>query len=249
QSTVELGRLQQLLKTRSVAAAEIERKKGELSSGDNEIESTQAELRAAQSNVSVIETQIAEATLKSTIKGTVTSTWVPLDQFVEGSPVKLGDPLVMVSGEGSLTLKSTVREQDVLKIAQGMPVDVSLPAIPGRRWMGRLVSVDDAATIDQSTGAANFRVQVRFDVKDIPIKSGMDANAMIIVGLRKNVLMIPRSALSLKGGNATVQVKQGRKFKETPVRLGLIGDTHVEIVEGLQENEPVAAIYDDLKAL
>lgn len=247
QISKDLEKFNRLLKSRSIAAVEVERKQLDLTTNRNDTNSSRAELDLSRANIVAFQGLINDSTLRSPIQGIITSTWVPLDNFVPGSPVKLGDPLITVSGGGSLNMKTSVKEQDVMKIAPGMNVSVQIPTIPRKTWAGKVVIVDDAATIDGQTGVATFRVTVRFDINDVPIKSGMESIATLMLAKRQNVIMVPRASVLIRGGQYSVQKRDGRKITDQPIVPGLVGDTHVEVAQGLVEEDEVAAVYDQFR--
>jgi multidrug efflux pump subunit AcrA (membrane-fusion protein) len=68
----------------------------------------------------------------------------------------------------------------------------------------------------------------------------MTADAVIVIERRQDVLRLPRAVVRAgEGDTATVQVWNGHEAEPREVRLGLRGDTYVEILSGLEEGEMV----------
>jgi RND family efflux transporter MFP subunit len=244
-----LASVKPLLRSGAMAQVDVDNKASEVQLAENEVKGIRDEISTASAGIQILRQQIAESVLRAPITGVVTSTWVASDQFVPGSAVKLGDQLVTISAEGDLSVRSSVRESDVLRLFPGMSVEISLPAIQGRTWPGKVVTIDDAATVDKNTGAASFRVVMRFRARDIPIKSGMEARGLAILDTKSSVLRLPRASVDLGEREATVMAKKGERFMPVKVALGLVGDTHVEIVDGLQEGDLIAPIPLELPGM
>ena len=72
------------------------------------------------------------------------------------------------------------------------------------------------------------------------LRSGQFASATIETA-RDCGLAIPRSAVTYRDGEPTVQVLNGTKVETRGIRIGLTGDEVVRVREGLSEDEPVVA--------
>ena len=68
----------------------------------------------------------------------------------------------------------------------------------------------------------------------------MTARADIVVGTRKDVLLIPVTSVFDKQGSFVVYVVGRNKTEQRPIDLGESNDRMVEVVSGLREDERVA---------
>jgi multidrug efflux pump subunit AcrA (membrane-fusion protein) len=84
-------------------------------------------------------------------------------------------------------------------------------------------------------------VTLNLDQPDQRLKSGMTANANVVVSQASDVLMVPNSAITRLGGQAYVTVlsRDGKTQTRTPVETGTVGDSTTEISSGLSEGQRV----------
>ena len=74
-------------------------------------------------------------------------------------------------------------------------------------------------------------------------KIGMTGDAEIITGERKNVILAPaRAVIQAEGNGEIVRVLEDGNVLEKTVETGMEGDTDIEIVSGLTENETVIVL-------
>ena len=100
-------------------------------------------------------------------------------------------------------------ETDIVNVAIGQPVDVTVDALPGTVFRGHVAEVGDQALL-RSTGIAtsqsttgteeakDFKVVVNIDNPSDDLRPGLSATAKITTARRQNVLAIPIQALVLR---------------------------------------------------
>ena len=81
----------------------------------------------------------------------------------------------------------------------------------------------------------NYNVTLALDNLDSRLKSGMTANATVIVSQASNVLTVPNSAITHIGtaAYATVLGKNGATRTRIPIQTGTVGDTSTQVTSGL----------------
>ncbi|MGB6427420.1 MAG: efflux RND transporter periplasmic adaptor subunit, partial [Methyloceanibacter sp.] len=148
-----------------------------------------------------------------------------------------------------------VPEGDVGKLKKGATLELSVNAYPGENFEGEIEAFD--ARVAQET--RTLMVRARLPNADHKLMPGMFANVAVATGAPKELVTVPRTALtySLYGdsvwvvkegapepqktastGEVTVpapQLKVERRF----VRVGPSGDETVAIVEGVAAGEQV----------
>jgi HlyD family secretion protein len=93
------------------------------------------------------------------------------------------------------------------------------------------------AEVDPHTQLGRTRIAV--ESRDA-LRSGQFASATVETA-RDCGLAVPRSAVTYRDGEPTVQVLNGTKVETRGIRIGLTGDEVVRVREGLSEDEPVVA--------
>lgn len=177
----------------------------------------------------VITTQIL-----SPIAGTVVSQHV-----YEGQYVKAGDNLLEIGDFSTMWFIFSAYEQDLPWIQLGQTVTVTTPSQPGKLYTGKVTFIDP--NVEDMTRSTQVRVEL-----PNPLVNGrrellhrLYADASIATETPA-VLVVPKSAVLTTGPESVVYVdKGGGNYERRVVTLGRGGDSLVEILTGVQANEPV----------
>ncbi len=200
------------------------------------VERTRLQLEQARLQLEQARRRLEQATLLAPFDGTVIAVNIEIGQVV-GAGVPGG--AIVLADLSDLYLDLTVDEVDVVRLKEGMPVEITLDALPGRSFRGHIDAIAPAAT--EAGGAATYRVRVVLDKRDPVLRAGMSANVEIEVERRENVLLVPNAAVrrDRETGRAFVYRVVGDRAEEVEIRLGAQGETESEVLEGLQEGDRV----------
>jgi RND family efflux transporter MFP subunit len=94
-----------------------------------------------------------------------------------------------------------------------------------------------APTIDPKTRAVRAEVEIRN--LDGLLRPGMFVEVVLIGERREQVPVVPRRALTDRGGKRVVFVLRGQRVAQQEVTLGLGDDVLVEVREGVQVGDRV----------
>jgi membrane fusion protein (multidrug efflux system) len=125
--------------------------------------------------------------------------------------------------------------EDIATVRVGLEARANYHAFGDRTFAGSVVRL--APTVDQRTRA--LRAEVEVDNSEGLLRPGMFVEVTLIGERRENVPVIPRRALTDRGGQRVVFVLRGQRVEQQQVTLGLGDDEIVEIVEGLAPGERV----------
>ncbi|HEU4787948.1 MAG TPA: efflux RND transporter periplasmic adaptor subunit [Gemmatimonadaceae bacterium] len=167
------------------------------------------------------------------------------EMVVVGIQNQPGTTLMTISDLEGINAEVKVAEADVLRLALNQRASVTLEALPGRRFEGRVVEIGASALPVTGTGAAarEFKVVVRLSDPDPGLRPGLTCDAEIVTSERTNVLTVPLQSLVLRssGGSPArtglFRVVDGRA-SFVPVSSGVIGGLDVE-VGGIAEGTPI----------
>ncbi|MEA2723652.1 MAG: rane fusion protein copper/silver efflux system [Gemmatimonadales bacterium] len=155
----------------------------------------------------------------------------------EGQAVQPGDNLFLIADRRVLWVDLAVFETDARAVRVGSPVEVTVDAIPGKTYPGRVTFIHP--TLDEKTRTITARAEVMNP--DGALRPGMYATAMIRPATAK-ALTIPTQAVLPTGTQNLVFVNRGDgEFVPRAVALGTQGDSLVEIVHGLKAGDEVIA--------
>jgi cobalt-zinc-cadmium efflux system membrane fusion protein len=170
------------------------------------------------------------------IAGTVTQRQVGVGQYINSAANGATNPVYTIGDLSTVWLVANVREADAALIKSGIPVEVRVPAYPGRVFDGRISWI--AASIDANT----HRLSVRADVKnpDGALKPGMFASFTLLIGDPGSALAVPDSAIVYDGETARVWTapKDG-VLASRGIKTGRTNGKMVEVLSGLAEGDKI----------
>jgi HlyD family secretion protein len=244
-----------------VTAADLDSAQAGADAADAQVAAAQAAiaratemLAAANRRVTQARAQVVRASdilskteVVAPIDGTVSRLQVRLGEMVViGIQNQPGTTLMTVSDLSAINAEIKVAEADVLRVAVGQTARVTLEAVPGRVFTGRVVEVGASALPVTTTAAAarEFKVVIRLDQPDPGLRPGLTCDAEVLAAERSNVLTVPLQAVVLRPGAGGSGDRSGvftfRNDRATflPVQTGIIGGLDIE-VNGIAEATPV----------
>jgi HlyD family secretion protein len=130
-------------------------------------------------------------------------------------------------------------EADAARVQGNQAGTVTFDAVPGLSIPAHVLAVAVSSTT--VSNVTNYYVTMTLDDTDQRLKSGMTANANVVVSQASNVLEVPNSAITRLGGQAYVTVLSldGKTQTRVPVETGTVGDSNTEITSGVSEGQKV----------
>ena len=170
-------------------------------------------------------------TFRSPVGGVVTA-----KNAVQGMRFMPGETLYQVTDLSSVWIVADVFEQDVGLVRPGAKARVTIGAYPDKVFEGRITYVYPTLTAETRT----VPVRVELANPGALLKPAMFAEVELPVGGKEPVLTVPDSAVIDSGTRriVLVQVAEGR-FEPREVRLGARSERYLEVLDGVEEGEPV----------
>jgi HlyD family secretion protein len=213
--------------------------------------------RAARSNVSVNDAEVAraQATLERADTDLRNSTIVsPMNGIVLSRDVEVGDAvssilvlgsqatLVMTLGDvTSVYVLGKVDEADIGKITLGQPARITVESFKDKKFVGKVTKISPFGK--EKDNVTTFEVRVSIDNPGGELKANMSANAEIIREEKKDVLLVPDSAILYdKDRKTSVEVpdpkgEHGRR--KVAVKVGISNGVKAEVQDGLKAGDKV----------
>ncbi len=185
--------------------------------------------------------QLSKTAITSPIDGVVTRLDVEEGEMVVmGVQNQPGTILMTISDLSALNAEVKVAEADVLRLALDQPATITLDALAGRPFAGRVVEIGASALPQTGAQAAarEFRVKVRLDGDVATLRPGLTCDTEILVAERTNVVAVPLQAVVQRDGRSGVFRVEGDRAVFTPVTTGIIGGLSIE-VDGLTEGATI----------
>jgi HlyD family secretion protein len=202
-----------------------------------------SDVAQAQARINVVGTASQRTVLVAPFDGTVAKIVGEVGEYSTPSPPGVAmPPAIDLIDESCLYVAAPMDEVDAPKIAVGQPVRITLDALPGRAFAGKVRRVAPYVTAVEKQ-ARTVEVEVNFDDPKAAgrLLVGYSADVEVILDVRQDVLRVPSSAL-LQGGR--VLLLQGGKLVEQPVTTGLANWEHTEVTQGLQGGERIVTSLD-----
>lgn len=156
---------------------------------------------------------------------------------IDGQAVQAGDNLFQIADGSVLWVEVAIFEHDASAVRVGTPAAVTVDALPGRTFRGRVTFINPE--LDDRTRTLTARIEVGNARGEL--RPGMYAAAELVPASRRAVT-VPLTAVLPTGTKDLVFVNRGDgRFLPREVRVGLRGDSLVEIVQGLKPGEEVVA--------
>lgn len=145
--------------------------------------------------------------------------------------------IASIKTNAAAQLTVNITEIDVTKIKIGDKAIVTLDALPGKTYTGKVISIDTIGAI--SSGVTNYPAVISLDTEVPEILPNMAVNAKIITNIIDNVILVPNAAVQTTDGRSTVRVMKDGKLSEVEVEIAGFNDTQTGVTSGLNEGDVV----------
>jgi HlyD family secretion protein len=227
------------------------------------VSQAEASLREAREN-------LARTRLFSPISGRVVRLAVEEGEVaVPGTFSRDVGMLMRIADMSAIQALVKVDETDVVRLELGDSVSVSIDAFPDTTFVGRVTKIANSAAALSAAGqgtdrAVDFEVEVTLENPPADVRPDLSMTARIITDVRQGVMSIPIIALTTRpptaaGDTATaaplgdstaagrpkdiegVFVVENGIARFRPVKVGIAGDEHFELLSGVSEGETIVA--------
>lgn len=228
---LEFDRAKQLLDAQLIARQEYELKK-------STYDSSMAAVREAEARVSQLRAaKVQQAATMSAAQRRVTASQAnmrsaadvlqrtmavsPIDGVVTNLPVRVGETVVpgiqnsaaslimTIADMSIITAEVKVDETDIVNVALNQRTEVTIDAIPGKKFYGKVIEIGNTAIL-RSTGLAasqsaissqeakDFKVVVALENPPDEIRPGLSCTSRVTTATRLKTLSIPIQALTVR---------------------------------------------------
>ncbi|HLZ52661.1 MAG TPA: efflux RND transporter periplasmic adaptor subunit [Candidatus Acidoferrum sp.] len=196
--------------TYDAAAAAVDSSKARVQSMKAQLEQTRAQVNQGEAVLKRQKDVLSKTVYTSPINGIVS--YLPEkvgDYVVPGITNTNGSFLMTLSDMSVVTAEVKVDETDIVNVKLGQAADVSIDAVPGKIFTGKVTEIGSQATLrssglatTQSTTstqeAKDFKVVVRLDNPPDNLRPGLSTTAKIKTAEKKSVIAIPIQALAVR---------------------------------------------------
>jgi HlyD family secretion protein len=178
------------------------------------------------------------------VANVVTST---LDGMILDIPVKEGSSVIernnfnegttiaSIANMNELIFEGKVDEADVGKLKEGMPLIITVGAIPDQTFEATLEFISPKGIEEE--GTVKFEVRAAMASASLDnafLRAGYSANADIILDTREKVVAVKERDVLFEEDTTFVEVQTGsQQFEKRQVALGLSDGVNIEVLNGL----------------
>jgi len=193
----------------------------------------EAQLADAKASLSAAQAAYDALNIRSPLSGIVYSIPVSTYDFVPA-----GEDLMDVADLNHIQVRAYFDEPEIGKLAVGQAVKIVWDAKPNQTWHGHISQVPSTVITYGTRNVGECIITV--DDARGDLLPNTNVTVTVTTSQRFNVLSVPREALHTEGANDFVFRVVDGKLVRTPVQVGAINLTRVEVTGGLTEKDTVA---------
>jgi len=163
--------------------------------------------------------------------------------LADGVEVWERQELIYLPKTTSTVAEVDLHEANLQKVRVGLPVIVTVDALPGKKLMGtvtRIAPLPDPQSMWMNPDLKVYKTEIALDSDDASLRSGMNCRAEIIVEHYTDAVYVPIQTLRRVGGQPTLYVlNDSRTVEERKVEIGLDDNKMIHVTRGLNEGELV----------
>ena len=206
----------------------------------DEIERIQNEIDNAQFELTTLMKQYDEYKIIANFDGVVTKLDMQVGDSIEANASADTQKYIYVETPDLLEVKIDVDQIDIVKIKQGMKVEVTVDAFPDQVYSGVFSEIDTMPEWN------SYKAKVVFQ-KNNPeekILGGMSANVKVTLEEERGKLVVPNPALAdNERGEKIVRLKKGNDRVDQVVEIGISDDSNTVILSGLKLGDTIKGFY------
>ncbi len=244
--------LDQLRNDEEQAAMALERTRlranADIVQAEADLRAREAEFQRQKDRLAQIEDQLRKTQIYAPRSGMVVYATTGQTRWSSGEPLEAGQQvrerqtLIYLPSPGRMRVDIQVRESVLEMIERGQRARVSLDALPGREYSGRVVRIaplPDASMRWMNPDLKVYSTQINLDDGAMDLRTGMSCRAEIIIEEHDDVLAVPIQTVVRVQGRPTVYVRSGREFLPRAIEIGLDNNHMVHVKSGLAEGDIV----------
>lgn len=266
-----LTRAQQLRQSDStlISAEALETAQTSYDVANANFEASKAQVNQARAGLQEARDNLSKTRLIAPMAGRIVRLAVEEGEVAVPGTFSRETGLLMTIADLSVILaKVQVDETDVVRLHLGDSVEVTIDAFPDTSFTGRVTEISNSAQLNATATASgstdravDFDVEVTLDNPPEDIRPDLSSTAKIITDTRKGALSVPIIALTVRENEPVANESVARdsaamgKKQETegvfvvrnglsffqPVKVGIAGEEHFEVLSGLTGGEDIVA--------
>ncbi len=201
-------------------------------------ETAHADVTQSQARLALTRIEQRRMVLVAPFAGTIARIVGEVGEYSTPSPPGVPTPpAIDLIDDSCLYVKAPLDEVDAPRLKTGMPVRITIDALPGRSFAGRIKRIAPYVSALEKQ-ARTVDIEATFDdpAKAGALLVGYSADTEVILEVRDSVLRVPTAALL---ESSRVLLLDGGRLVERKLKTGLSNWQHTEVIEGLSGGERI----------
>jgi RND family efflux transporter MFP subunit len=209
----------------------------------SQVASGEANIQLAERGVHSAEVQVEFTNIRAPFDGTVLTKDADVGDVMTPFGAAAGSraDLVTLADMSSLDAEIDVSETNIEQVHLGQPCEITLDAVPEKRYKGIVHMI--VPTADRSKATILTKVNfVDRDARVLPemsVKVVFMKDSSVATDTAGPKTTVPASAVTSRNGKKVVFVIHGETISETPVTLGETMGSRIEVISGVVVGDKV----------
>jgi HlyD family secretion protein len=226
-------------------------REAELREREQAITTQEQRIRQAQANLGGARFDLSKARIESPLDGIVTRRSIEEGEMVViGTMNNAGTVLLTLADMSVIEAEVEVDETDIPSVQLGQRAKVTIDAITGKTFMGKVTEIGNSpiqsGTQQAQAGqqATNFKVTITLDDQIVEVRPGFTCSAEITTATRKQVLSVPIQAMAVReliydDKNTIIRPKKEDEKKRRGTSIGTASAEELPAGQTKKETEGV----------
>lgn len=221
-----------------------------IAQADARLAASRAELREDSQRVKGLERELVNARMHAPIDGMVIYASSVRDRRRNNEePIRTGtmvderDDIIYLPTASEFTAAIKIPEVALNKVRAGMPVEITVDALPDAKITGTIKSIGqlpDAESRYLNPNLKLYETVIHVDPTSVPLRNGMTCRAEVIVERYDDVVYVPlQSVARLAGKSVVFKRGAGDETEIQEVQTGLDNARFVHVLAGLAAGDRV----------
>ena len=249
QAQTDYDRMNRLYEQKVVSAENYEKQAVAYRQAQLELSSARDALNIVREGISLSNASMSTTLIRSTIDGLILDVPVKVgNSVILSNSFNDGTTIATVADMGNLIFRGQIDETEVGRISEGIPVNISVGALPDVRLNATLEYISPKGV--EQNGANQFEIKAAISLPEgITIRSGYSANAEIVLERAQQCLSIPEAALEFSGDTTFVHVLKDsvpvQRYERVRVVTGLSDGVNIQVCEGVKDGQQVRGMVKE----
>jgi HlyD family secretion protein len=198
-----------------------------------------ADVHQSEAGLQVARANLTRTVLRAPFAGVVAKLNGELGEFTMPSPPGIPTPPVIdLIDDRCLYVTAPIDEVDVAQVRVGQPATITIEALPGRRFVGRVRRVAPyVVDVEKQARTVDVEVELANPADAKALLVGYSADVEIILDAHENVVRVPTQAL--REGNRVLLYNAAGILEERHLDVGIANWAYTEVRSGLEHGEKV----------